>query len=288
LPRRVREEHGAGMTHLHRSRWRKILTVAAFGLVAVGCWAAEPTTAASAIFNSYTNAVEKRLRQQRRLQGSPQELVLLGAGVLGAEAEARLRRGELIVEQASIGMGRAMSGAMSGAMLHHWRGTAFVAGAKAEDFNGLMKDFAAYPRYYAPQVMEASLLSRDGDRFRARMRVRQRHVLTVVMDTTYDIAFGEEDRRHGYSESRSTEICEIDAAGQRLSGKEAHGYLWRLNSYWSYAERDGGLYIQIESVSLTRDIPRGLGWVVGPFVQSIPRESLEFTLQRTREGLRKR
>jgi hypothetical protein len=63
------------------------------------------------------------------------------------------------------------------------------------------------------------------------------------------------------------------------------GYLWRLNSYWRFEERDGGLYIECESISLTRGIPYGLGWVVGPFVTSLPRESLEFTLTTTRNVL---
>ena len=56
------------------------------------------------------------------------------------------------------------------------------------------------------------------------------------------------------------------------------GFLWRFNNYCSLEERDGGTYIQCESLSLTRDIPSGLGWLVKPFVTSIPKESLEFTL----------
>jgi hypothetical protein len=63
------------------------------------------------------------------------------------------------------------------------------------------------------------------------------------------------------------------------------GYLWRLYTYWRFLERDGGTYIQCESISLTRDIPLGLGFIVGPFVTSIPRESLEFTLTTTRKAL---
>ena len=110
------------------------------------------------------------------------------------------------------------------------------------------------------------------------------------MDTAYDVTFGRLDERHGYSISRSTRISEIDAAGtgaeRELSASESHGFLWRLNTYWSYEERDGGLYMQIETVSLTRSIPRGLGWVVQPFVESVPRESLEFTLRSTCNGLR--
>ena len=72
-----------------------------------------------------------------------------------------------------------------------------------------------------------------------------------------------------------------------LSANEEHGYLWRMNTYWSYEERDGGLYLQIEAVSLTRSIPHGLGWAVRPYIESIPRESLEFTLRSACNGLRK-
>jgi galactose mutarotase-like enzyme len=97
--------------------------------------------------------------------------------------------------------------------------------------------------------------------------------------------------QHGYSLSRSTQISEIAAAGtaseRALSAGEEHGFLWRLNTYWSYEERDGGLYMQIESVSLTRSIPLGLGWAIGPFVEKVPRESLEFTLDSTCKALRK-
>ena len=123
------------------------------------------------------------------------------------------------------------------------------------------------------------------------MRVRQRHVITVVMDTTYDISYGRLDAQHGFSISRSTQINEIDSLGTAservLNANEEHGFLWRLNTYWSYEERDSGLYMQIESVSLTRSIPTGLGWAVRPFVESVPRESLEFTLRSTCNALRR-
>jgi len=204
-----------------------------------------------------------------------------------AQSETRLRSGELIIEHLTP----STTADFHGAMLHHWRGTAFVPGATAADFERLMKNYNAYPRYYAPQVLQSKILSQQGDHFQVIMRVRQRHVLTVVMDTTYDVAFGRLDALHGYSLSHSTQIAEIDSPGtdheRALSPSEEHGFLWRLNTYWSCEERDGGLYMQIESVSLTRSIPAGLGWAIGPFVSSVPRESLEFTLRSTGNALRK-
>ena len=176
-------------------------------------------------------------------------------------------------------------------MLYHWRGTAFVAAAKAADFERLMKDFNAYPQHFSPQVLQAKVLSQQDDRFQVSMRVRQQHVITVVMDTAFDVTFGRLDARHGYSISRSTQISEIDSPGtaaeRALNSSQEHGFLWRLNTYWSYEERDGGLYMQIESVSLARSIPIGLGWAIGPFAESVPRESLQFTLRSASDALRK-
>ena len=251
-------------------------------VAASGRVAAEAPPAAVSAFNSYISTLESRLSQQHR---SPSGFIAPEAS--GTQTEMRLRRGELIVEKLTLAKGAAMPGAM----LHHWRGTAFVAGAKAADFERLMKDFNAYPRHFSPQVLQAKAFSEHGDLLEAGMRVRQRHVITVVMDTNYDITFGRLDAQHGYSISRSTRIAEIDAAGtsreRALGSGEEHGFLWRLNTYWSYEERDGGLYMQIESVSLTRSIPVGLGWAVGPFVESVPRESLEFTLRSTCNALRR-
>jgi hypothetical protein len=111
------------------------------------------------------------------------------------------------------------------------------------------------------------------------------------MDTTYDVNFGRLDARHGYSISRSTQVSEIDSPGtgreRALSPKEEHGFIWRLNTYWSFEERAGGVFLQIDSVTLTRSIPAGLGWAIGPFVESVPRESLEFTLHSVCNALRK-
>jgi hypothetical protein len=265
-----------------RSVLRGLLLAVALVVASPGCVAAEPASAAVSTFNSYVNAVESRLAQQHRSDTS-----FLASADSDPQSKARLRRGELIVERITLPGGSDLPGAM----LHDWRGTAFVSGATAADFERLMKDFGAYPQHFAPQVLQARVLTQQGDALLATMRVRQKQVIMVVMDTTFDITYGRLDAQHGYSLSRSTQIAEIDAPGtakERVLGpSEEHGFLWRLNTYWSYEERDGGLYMQIESVSLTRAIPTGLGWIVGPFVESVPRESLEFTLRATCNALRK-
>jgi hypothetical protein len=238
---------------------------------------AEPPAGAIAGFDSYVRGVELRLAAQHASRDA----------FLVPVVADRLRRGELVLEEIRPAEGATLPGAM----LHHWRGTAFAAGATAADFERLMRDFGGYPQHFSPQVLRASVVAQQGDRMQVVMRVRQTHIITVVMDTAYDVTFGRLDAQHGFSISRSTRIAEIESPGtakeHALSASEEHGFLWRQETYWSYEERDGGLYMQVESVSLSRSIPTGLGWAVGPFVESVPRDSMEFMLRATCNALRK-
>jgi hypothetical protein len=239
--------------------------------------AEEPSPAAESGFDSYIRQVEARLDRQHR---APETF-------LAPEDSARLRKGELIIEKLTP----PSHADLPGALLHHWRGTGFAPGATAADFDRLMKNFKAYPEHFSPEVVRSRAVTEQDDHFQVTMRVRQHHVITVVLDIASDVTFGRLDSQHEYSVARSTKISEIKSPGtpseRTLSPAEQHGFLWRLYTYWSYEEKDGGLYMQIESVSLTRSIPNGLGWVIRPFVESIPRESLEFTLRSAREALRK-
>ncbi len=242
-------------------------------LMACSDWAmADPPYEATRAFNAYIATFEGRLAQQH--SGAASFLAESQAGRL-----AKVRLGGLLVEQVTSPGGLNVPGAM----LHHWRGTAFAPGAKVEEFERLLRDFDNYPTTFAPQVERARGKLAQGHPEQLWMRVRQHHVITVVMDSSYDVSFSRLDVRHGFSISRSTRIAEVGSPGTTgekvLEGKEEHGFLWRQDTYWSYEERDGGLFIQVESVSLTRSVPVGLAWAVGPFVESVPRESLEFTLR---------
>ncbi|HLI64066.1 MAG TPA: hypothetical protein VKV05_11745 [Terriglobales bacterium] len=46
-----------------------------------------------------------------------------------------------------------------------------------------------------------------------------------------------------------------------------------------------GVYIECRTISLTRDIPHGLGWIIEPIIRKLPQESLVHTLAATREAL---
>jgi hypothetical protein len=256
--------------------WRAALAallVLVAGFAGASAAVAQPGREALAGFDQYVGRVEARLDAQHRSGGS---------FLTSLPAQSSLAGGNIALQQLTPDGGAELPGAL----LHHWRGTAFVPGATAAQFEGLLRNFIAYPDVFAPQVVQASVLP-DGE---VKMRVVQKHVITVVLDTTYAVTFGALDPLHRYSASKSTHVSEIENAGtareRALSPAEAHGFLWRLNTYWSYEQRDGGLYLQIETVSLTRGIPAGLGWAVRPFIESVPRESLAFTLHAASNALR--
>ena len=237
---------------------------------------AQPSPQAITGFNSYIQRLESRLAQQHQS----------AATFLIPENESNLRQGDLIIEQLTPA-----HQPLPGAMLHHWRGTIFVPHATAAGFDRLLQNFPVYPQVFSPQVLRTKVVSQNQNQYRIQMRFRQRHVLTVVLDASYNVTFHQLDPDHSDSISRSTRIAEIASPGtpseHSLPPNQAHGFLWRMNTYWSCEQRDGGLVIQLESVSLTRSIPFGLGWAVTPLVESIPRESLEFTLRSVRNALSK-
>jgi hypothetical protein len=237
--------------------------------------------ATTAAFNQYVAAAEGRISKDRnssflRLESfSPAERY----GVV-----RQLRAGEIVIEK----QGNAPEQIPNG-LIHDWLGTVFIPQATVEQVIALVRDYNHTSNYYAPDVTQSRLVSADGDNLHVFMRLKKQKVISVVLDTEYDVHYGQLNAGHQYSDSRSTRVSEIADPGTAnehplLSGQD-HGFMWRLNSYWAFEQTEDGVFVQCEAISLTRDIPTGLGWMIGPLVNSIPRESLQFTLNATRAAL---
>ncbi len=107
--------------------------------------------------------------------------------------------------------------------------------------------------------------------------------------TTNEAQFFKAGSDRAYSRIRSTRVTEIADAGtpqeRAKPAGEENGFMWRLNTYWRFLDRDGGTYIQCESLTLSRDVPFALAWIIRPFVTQLPKESLTFTLEKARAAL---
>ena len=205
-----------------------------------------------------------------------------------SEAQARLRRGEVISQKLQTPDPSGHS-ATPGALIHHWVGTVFIPGVTLADVFAVVRGYDHHAEYYNPHVMQARIVEQNGDELKVHYRLREKKVITIYLDADYTVHHYTVDASRAYSTSFSTRIVQVENPGEAnertLPLGNDGGYLWRLNSYWRYFAVGGGVYVQCEAVSLTRDIPTGLNWLVGPFVESVPKESLEFTLQSTRAAV---
>ena len=176
-----------------------------------------------------------------------------------------------------------------GGLIHDWQGTTFVPGVKLDETLALLRNYDHHKEVYAPEVIDSKLLSRDGDHSRVYLRLRKKKIITVILNTEYDTVFERVDATHGRSRSVSTRITEVaypeTNEEHELPPGVDHGFMWRLNSYWRFEERNGGVYIECEAISLSRGVPMLLSTLMAPILRQLPRESLEKTLLATRRAL---
>jgi hypothetical protein len=275
------------MSRRRSARAKRMTGILAALALAAG-WAAGATDANAADLQATTVAAFERYvrlteaRMDRELGGGMPFLWVDGLPEPQArEAHARLRRGETIVSRLDTRDGGRQIDVPEG-MCHHWVGTMFVAGVRRDQVVRLMQDYDKYQDIYRPAVRRSRTLSHTNDRFTAYLQLYMKKVISVVLNTEYDVRYIPAGARRMQVRSYTTRVAEVEDPGtpnerEKPVGHDT-GFLWRLNNYCAIDERDGGTYVQCESVSLSRDIPTGLGWLIGPFVTSIPRESLAFTL----------
>jgi hypothetical protein len=204
------------------------------------------------------------------------------------QACADLRAGKVVIERLeTLDSGHHVP--VPGGMIHHWIGTVFIPGATLAQTLALEEDYDHHQDYFKPDVVRSKILKHEGNDFLVLLRFYKKKIVTTVMDTEHEVHYESVDSTRAWSRSHTTRIQEVENAGQRDERLEPQGhdrgFLWRMNSYWRFEEKDGGTYVESQSVSLTRDIPNGLGWLIGPYVTSVPRDSLTFTLATTRSAV---
>lgn len=174
-------------------------------------------------------------------------------------------------------------------LIHDWIGAAWISDTTVKDVLALMQDYDNHKNVYKPEVIASKLISQRGNDFQIYLRLLKKKVMTVVLDTDHEVHYRPVDRTRWLCRSYTTRIAEVENAGTSkekvLPPDTGYGFLWRLYSYWRFEERDGGVYVECRAISLTRDVPFGLGWVIEPIIQKLPKESLIATLEATRRAL---
>jgi hypothetical protein len=249
--------------------------IAAAALAALPAFAGSLKPETVAAFDRYIQETEQRLDQQKASLWSDEK----------PDRAQRVRGGEVVVEPFHA---KALTEVPHG-LIHDWVGAVFLPGVKVEQALALVQDYDKAKENYRPEVIDSRLVSRDGNHFRVFMRLLKKQVITVVLDTDHDVLYEKAGDKAWRSASRTTRISEVENAGKSneraLPPGTGQGFLWRLYSYWRFVERDGGTWIECEAISLTRDVPTGLGWIIEPIIKNLPKNSLRNTLESTRRAL---
>jgi hypothetical protein len=200
----------------------------------------------------------------------------------------KLKAGEVVLRRLSVnGAGGNLE--VPGGLIHDWEGIIFIPGVEINDVLKILQDYDHQATYYAPDVANARIESRDGDHFRVFLRFRRKNIVTVVLNTEHNVTYWRDSPLRAHSRSSAVRIAQVEDPGgpheREKTPGEDDGFLWRMETWWRMEERDGGVYVQNEVVTLTRDIPTGLAWLIEPFITNIPKETLEFTLQATRKAV---
>jgi hypothetical protein len=224
------------------------------------------TPQATAAFDRYVEQAESRMNSD-------------------AVRDPKLRAGETRVEAVDA----ARHADAPGAMIQDWIGTTFLPGATLAEVQSGMRNYPEYKNVYRPKVIESQQLAHSGDEYDVLLRLYEKHILTVVLNSTYHVRYEMPDAKHLIVTSRSTHIGEVKDPGKSITEELAvgadSGFLWRLNSYWRFEAADGGVYARCEAISLSRDVPAGLGWLLKGFLDSFPKASMVNTLRGTRTAV---
>ncbi len=267
---------------------RKLTALLCLLAAAVTVAAADLTPAISAAFDRYARLTEQRINAE--VGGNSAFLWIDSLANNRADVLPGLRQGGVIIERLQTRDGAKEISVPDG-LIHHWVGTVFVPNIGVKDAVALMQDYDRHSTYFAPAIARSKLLQRDGNRFRVALRFHVKKIIAVTMDTENDAEFFHPAADRAHSRIRSTRVSEIADAGtpqeRAKPAGEENGFMWNLNTYWRFLERDGGTYIQCESITLTRDVPFALAWIIRPIVTQMPKESLTFTLAKARAALAK-
>ncbi len=251
------------------------------------CLAPRPTEAAvmtpeaSQAFDRYAALVEADLNRPGpflRLDTEP-------------EAKRRVLAGELVVESRDeLDHGGEVD--PPHALIHDFQGWVYMPGATLDRLSKALLDYGRYPDFYRPDVLSARLIEDHGTDRRVFLRLYHKMIFTVVLNTEYAVHYDRLSPSKQRMSSISTRIAEVRHPERNYNDEEPPGrglgFLWRLNSYWKFEQAPGGVIAECRAISLSRDVPYGLGWALRDVVERFPRDSMELTLEGTRRAAQAR
>lgn len=238
---------------------------------------AAAATLTDAAIRAFTERAEKAQqafveRTAKPVGGDPQLLKVVGGGAIAAEP----------------GSGDGIND-VDEALLHHWRARVLLPGVTIDQVLPLSRSYPDYPTIFHP-IVQARILSQEGDHFKVQFRMKESAGgLSATLDVRSGITYSRPEPGRAYVISRSEEIREVKDASrpserQLPAGKDS-GYLWRSATFTSFIEDRAGVWMEMETLGLSRQFPPMLGWIIEPIARRVGRRSAEASVDEFRHAV---
>jgi hypothetical protein len=230
-------------------------------------------------FETYVKSAEAEL--DARWSGRAPFLSLAASD----EDRKRLFKGTLLIRSA----GSRNPEDVTDGLIHDWVGAVYIPDTSVSNVLAVLQDFDHHSKIY-PEIIRSRMVRRNGDDMTGYWRLeRKQQFVPAVFDVQEDVHYKEVAPGKWICRAYANDIREVQDAGTSKEKDyplgEGLGLLWRLNAFWSIEVSGNGVLAECRTISLSRRIPNGMGWMIKPFIQNVPRESLTSTLQNTRKKI---
>lgn len=251
------------------------------GLVLVtNAYAADLKPETIAAWNRYVDASDAAM--QTRLQPGRSFLWIDEA----PGRREKVQAGEILVS--SVGAQNPKQ--VASGLIHHWIGAVFLPNATLDDVLGVVRDYAHYKDYYTPIVLDSHSIQQTpgADRF-SMVMMNKAPFVKIAFESECESSYVQAGAGRWYSIAKAVRLQEIDNYGRpserKLPSGEGSGYVWKLHTITRYEESDGGVYIELEAIALSRDIAASVRWMVDPIVRRISKGAIVTSLRQTMDAV---
>jgi hypothetical protein len=250
--------------------------------------AAELKTATVQSWNRYYQWADTKVRREL---ADPNTFLIQNSLSPGdrAEAQRQIESGAIIIRRMKDVIPQGVRFEVPDGEIHHWWGSILLRNVNLSQLLQFLRDYDHHAGKFA-EVERSRLLSEEGNHYRVYFRFRRsKSLVTVVYNTEQDCVYNSNGPGRASSQSVATRIAEIEDPGtatekEKTPGND-RGFLWRLASWWRFEQRGKDVIVEVESASLSRDIPSVIKFIPGvsSYIRSTPRESLESVLTSVRQ-----
>ncbi|MGA7341241.1 MAG: hypothetical protein WBE72_16565 [Terracidiphilus sp.] len=172
-------------------------------------------------------------------------------------------------------------------LIHHWFGAMFVPNVTLDQVMGVLSSYDRYCEMYKPLITRVAVLKQGEDNAELTVVAMQKAFsVTAAVETDDEVKIVRPAPNRVLITTTAVRVQEIADYGQPIEHvfveDRRPGYVWRAVVVQRLEQRDGGVYVEFETISLSRGIPLEVRWLIKPLTNDLPRKLMLDMLNDTR------